>query len=113
VDTHRENSRFVPLIMDESEFTDDMWKENAHRLKDVHLPSAEHLADLKQQLAALQIIIDSLPKKCREVFWLYGVEGHTQPEIASRLGISLNMVERHVMRALVSLRTECGQFLDQ
>src|SRR5262245_15827987 len=60
-------------------------------------PSAERLADLKQRLKAAQRILDCLPAKCREVFWLFRVEGCTQTEIASRLGISLNMVERHVM----------------
>jgi RNA polymerase sigma factor (sigma-70 family) len=67
-------------------------------------PSAERLADLKQRLAAVQRILECLPPRCREVFWLFRVEGCTQPEIAMRLGISLNMVERHVMRALVDLR---------
>ena len=67
-------------------------------------PSAEALADLQQRLAAVQRTIEGLPPRCREVFWLCRVEGHTQPEIAERLGISLNMVERHLMRALLDLR---------
>jgi RNA polymerase sigma factor (sigma-70 family) len=68
-------------------------------------PSAERLADLQQRLESVQRILDCLPPKCREVFWLCRVEGRSQPEIAACLGISLNMVERHVMRALVDLRT--------
>lgn len=67
-------------------------------------PSAEVLADLQQRLAAAQRIIDTLPPRCREVFWLCKIEGHTQPQIAAMLGISLNMVERHLMRALLDLR---------
>lgn len=67
-------------------------------------PSAERLADLQQRLRAVQRILDCLPPRCREVFWLFRVEGCAQPEIATRMGISLNMVERHVMRALVDLR---------
>lgn len=67
-------------------------------------PSAEVLADLQQRLAAVQRTIDGLPPRCREVFWLCKIEGHTQPEIAALLGISLNMVERHLMRALLDLR---------
>lgn len=67
-------------------------------------PSAEALADLQQRLSAVQRAIEGLPPRCREVFWLCRVEGHTQPEIARRLGISLNTVERHMMRALLDLR---------
>ena len=67
-------------------------------------PSAEVLADLQQRLAAAQRVIEGLPPRCREVFWLCKVEGHSQPRIAATLGISLNMVERHLMRALLDLR---------
>ena len=66
-------------------------------------PSAEALADLQQRLRAMQKVIDALPPRCRDVFWLCRVEGCTQPEIAQRLGISLNMVERHMIRALLDL----------
>jgi RNA polymerase sigma-70 factor (ECF subfamily) len=69
-----------------------------------HTPSAETLAELQQRLAAVQRAIEGLPPRCREVFWLCRVEGHTQPEIAQRLNISLNMVERHMIRALLDLR---------
>lgn len=67
------------------------------------LPSTEHLADINQRLIYTQSLIDTLPKKCREVFWLYRIEGYTQVEIAAKLGISKNMVERHMMRAIVDL----------
>ena len=35
---------------------------------------------------------------------MFRVDGYKQSEIATELGISLNMVERHVMRAMISLR---------
>ncbi len=68
-------------------------------------PSPEHIADLRQRLRALQRIMDCLPPRCREVFWLYHVEGYTHREIAAKLGVTLNMVERHVMRAYVDIWT--------
>lgn len=77
------------------------WPDGTERLA---LPSAEHLADMAQRLRAVQQILDCLPPRCREVFWLFRVEGHSQADIAQHLGISLNMVERHVMRALIDLR---------
>ncbi len=76
----------------------------AHLLEEKLSSSPEHLADLQQRLQALQSIIDCLPPRCREVFWLFRIEGVSQVEIAHTLGISLNMVERHVIRALLDLR---------
>lgn len=67
-------------------------------------PSPEELADLQQRLVAVQRTIQGLPPRCREVFWLCRVEGCTQPEAAARLGISVNMAERHMIRALLDLR---------
>lgn len=104
-DTHREMSRFVSLWPADTDTPDD---ENSsvlqQALEDKLVPSPEHLADLQQRMQALQKIIDCLPPRCREVFWLYRIEGVSQPDIASKLNISLNMVERHLMRALLDLR---------
>lgn len=102
VDNYREMARFVPLASDEAEGDES----SAASMPEQFLaPSPEHIADLQQRLNALQRIIDCLPPRCREVFWLFRIDGHSQTDIASRLGISLNMVERHIMRALIDLRT--------
>lgn len=61
------------------------------------------MVDIKQRMQALQNIIDCLPPKCRQVFWMHRIEGQPQLEIAAELGISLNMVERHMIRALVDI----------
>ena len=45
-------------------------------------------------------IVDSLPERCREVFILSRFQGLKNREIAERLHISLNTVERHIQRAL-------------
>lgn len=73
------------------------------QLTSTDIPSAEYLLDVKQRLIYVQNIVEMLPKRCREVFWLYRIEGYTQAEIAQILGVSKNMVERHVMRAIVDL----------
>lgn len=65
--------------------------------------SPERMADIKQRMQVLQNIIECLPAKCREVFWMYRIEGKSQVEISKLMNISLNMVERHMMRALVDL----------
>lgn len=65
--------------------------------------SPEKIADLKQRMLALQNIIDCLPPKCRQVFWMHRIEGKLQTDVATELNISLNMVERHMIRALVDI----------
>lgn len=57
-----------------------------------------------QEHQRLHTAIASLPPRCREVFVLHKLEGLSQREVASRLGISLNMVEKHVMRGLLACR---------
>ena len=71
---------------------------------DLTLPSAEHLADIKQRLTLLSQIIHDLPPRCREVFIRFRIDGQSQQSIADQLGISLNMVERHLIRALLDIR---------
>ncbi|WP_047539375.1 RNA polymerase sigma factor [Methylotenera versatilis] len=66
--------------------------------------SPEKILDIQQRLQSIQQIINCLPPKCREVFWLFRIEGLRQAEIAVQLNISVNMVERHVIRALIDIR---------
>ncbi len=73
--------------------------------------STEHLADIKQRLALVTQIIQDLPPRCRQVFIMYRIEGHAQKDIAEQMQISLNMVERHLIRALLDLRAAREKFL--
>lgn len=112
VDNHRDMAHFVPIIAKDAEYFYQTGTELDPLTSERFAPSAEHLADLQQRLTALQTIIVALPKKCREVFWLYRIEGHSQRQIAERLGISLKTVEAHMARAMVDLSDMCAQFLD-
>lgn len=67
--------------------------------------SPEHLYETRQKLFHLQRIVDQLPIKCRQVFWLFHVDDMKQREIADHLGISTNMVEKHLIRAMLDIRT--------
>lgn len=99
VDEYRYQRRLVSLDASESE--DD--QKDSILDSEFYSPSAEHLADIKQRLSCMQTLIDSLPPRCREVFWLYRVEGLKQAQIAEKLNISLKMVEKHVARGYVAL----------
>ncbi|MDD3449518.1 MAG: sigma-70 family RNA polymerase sigma factor [Gammaproteobacteria bacterium] len=58
----------------------------------------------REQLALLRQAIDELPPRCREVFLLHRFRELSYPEIAAQLGISRNMVEKHIVRALAHCR---------
>lgn len=98
----------VDHYRDAAHYVSDTHAANSHGLLDSehfvsHIYSPEKIADLKQRMLALQIIVDCLPPKCRQVFWMHRIEGKRQTEIATELSISLNMVEKHMMRALVDI----------
>ena len=59
---------------------------------------ASRLADDLAQVLA------ELPPKCREAFVLNRIEGWTQAEVAQHMGLSKNMIERYVMRAIEFVR---------
>lgn len=76
------------------------------------MPLPERRYEARAQLQRLQQAIDELPPRCREVLLLFKVEGMGHEAIAARLGISRNMVEKHVIRALVALRESVPDILD-
>lgn len=53
-----------------------------------------------QELRRIGALIAALPARCREAFVLRKVQGLSQREIAARLGISENTVEKHVGKGL-------------
>lgn len=58
----------------------------------------------RQRIVRLAVLLNELPTACQTVFLLNKVEGRKHREIARRLGISVSMVEKHIMRALVHCR---------
>ena len=63
-------------------------------------PSLEQQLSDRDELRQVAEAIAGLPDKCREVFTLRRVEGVSQREIAERLGISENTVEKHVAKGI-------------
>lgn len=66
-------------------------------------PPDEQL-DAKQKARCLLAAVEALPPKCRQVFIMRRFEDLSQDEISDRLGISRNMVEKHLRLALERCR---------
>jgi RNA polymerase sigma-70 factor (ECF subfamily) len=72
--------------------------------------SAGHAGDPEAFMQAIQLAdsieraLAELPLNCRKVFIWQKLEGLTQLEIAERLGLSKNMVEKYMIRTLRHLR---------
>lgn len=65
-------------------------------------------ASRREQAVLLADALDSLPEDYREVIILRHLEGLTFPEVAARLGRSLDSVEKLWVRALPRLRRALG-----
>lgn len=87
--------------------------ESLHDLQEFEHPAgsdAQAGVRTSQLLAAMKAALEELPPKCRQVFLWHRLEGYSHQEIAERLGLSVNMVERHMMRAARHLRERLGDF---
>lgn len=62
--------------------------------------SPEKYASTMQELRLIGKQISQLPRKCKEAFVMRKVHGIAQRDIARRMGISENTVEKHIGKAL-------------
>lgn len=75
-------------------------------------PTIDVRIDEQRRLALLDQAVDELPPRCREVFRLRKYHAMNQAAIAERLGISRNMVEKHLRKALLYCRDRVQQLTD-
>ena len=68
------------------------------------LPDPSEVAHWRQRLTLLEEALGRLPPQCRRAFILNRFEGLSQAEVAAQMGISRQMAERHVAKALLHLR---------
>ena len=73
-------------------------------------PAAPHHLQPEEVLASQQVIrayvatIEALPARCREAFVLHVFEEFSHARIAQHMGISVSMVEKHVVRGMVACK---------
>lgn len=63
------------------------------------------------QVRIVERVLAELPRKCQEVLILSMVYGLEHKEIASRLGVSVSLVEKYQLRALRHCRDRLGNSL--
>jgi len=66
-------------------------------------PGADQIAAVHQEVALVSKAIAELPPRARAVLQLARIEGYSQKEIATQLGITPKTVENHLTRALAQL----------
>jgi RNA polymerase sigma factor (sigma-70 family) len=59
---------------------------------------------------AMEKALAELPLKCRQAYIWHRLEGYSQAEIAQRLNLSINSIERYIMQALRHLRESLREF---
>lgn len=92
----------------------DTWRREDRRVEleaaSIDTGSVDHAGDPEAFMHAVQLAdsieqaLAELPLNCRKVFVWQKLEGLTQLEIAERLGLSKNMVEKYMIRTLRHLR---------
>jgi RNA polymerase sigma factor (sigma-70 family) len=58
----------------------------------------------REQLGLIEALLEALPERCRTIFTWKRMEGISQREIARRLGVSENVVENDVQKALRAIQ---------
>ncbi|NUU01120.1 RNA polymerase sigma factor [Herbaspirillum robiniae] len=67
-------------------------------------PGQEEQVAARQDLDALIDVIENLPPRCREVFVMHKIHQIPQAEVAQRLNISRQMVEKHLKAGMAACR---------
>jgi RNA polymerase sigma-70 factor (ECF subfamily) len=62
-------------------------------------PSAERVLSARSELRRIDEVLSELPERTADVFRSFRIEGVPQRMIATRMGISLSAVEKHLQRA--------------
>lgn len=78
-------------------------------IPDAANPDAEALLIERDRLDHLAALVEELPPRCREVFLLRKSEGLSSRDIAERLGIGRNMVDKHLRLAFAMIAARMGE----
>lgn len=77
--------------------------EEQHPPAPLHLQPEEAMASA-QVIRAYVATIEALPPRCREAFVLHVFDELSHAQIAQHMGISVSMVEKHMVRGMVACK---------
>lgn len=69
-------------------------------------PRPDESVYAQQKLEQVMRVLEAVPERTREVFFLHRLAGASHEDIARQMGISASAVEKHVARAMAALMTE-------
>lgn len=69
-------------------------------------PSVEATISARHELGLVEKVLAALPDRCRTIFTLKRIEGLSQRAISQRLGVTENVVENDVRKAVKVLQDE-------
>jgi RNA polymerase sigma-70 factor (ECF subfamily) len=101
------------LVADEYRRGHNRFREDLEMLdveEGVHSPSPQQLLLQKERIALLQRALAELSEPCRQAFTLRKLEGLGHVEISRSLGISKDMVEKHIVNAMKHCRIRMRQW---
>jgi RNA polymerase sigma factor (sigma-70 family) len=78
--------------------------ENAALIVEDEATGVEARVFAREQLGLIEALLETLPERCRTIFTWKRMEGISQREIAKRLGVSENVVENDVQKALRTIQ---------
>jgi len=68
-------------------------------------PTPEQTLEQQDRLRSAQTALQSLKPCTREAFVMHRLHGHSYTYIAAAMGVSVSMIEKHVMAAMAALRS--------
>lgn len=74
------------------------------------LQNTDYTEEEVHRIELIKKVIQSLPSQCRKVFMMSCLDGMTYKEIAEKLGLSVNTVKSHVMKAYKDIRVRVGKY---
>ena len=84
--------------------------DDLNSMPDAEQPAAPQYLQPEDALVSQQMVrayvgaIECLPPRCREAFVLHVFDELTHAQVAQRMGISVSMVEKHVLRGMLACR---------
>ena len=84
---------------------------NMDYLNASHYPDPESDLILQELERKAEMIMESLPKQCKEIYFLSRFENMSYSKIAEKLKISAGTVKTQMSRAFQKFREEFGEFL--